>query len=234
MNTEKKLGRPIKHHITEELVRKIKKLYENEGLNAIQIFKKLNKTVKYDIINKIIREYNLVMKVPNGFKNVIEDYFVNKNGEMFKIGRGRLSLNTRDDGRYVSCVFNLKGCKNFSKDLHRVVYETFKGDVPKGYVVHHIDDNPKNNKLSNLKVITHKENIMIGMNKTDRSKWSKRLTNNEKTTIKGMYALGMTYIEIAKKMGVSRITVENVINNYQRCKKYNDNRLRKIKESKNV
>jgi hypothetical protein len=34
--------------------------------------------------------------------------------------------------------------------LHRTMYEEQVGAIPKGYVVHHIDDDPQNNVLENL------------------------------------------------------------------------------------
>ena len=43
--------------------------------------------------------------------------------------------------------------------LHRVVYETFIGDIPKGYVIDHIDTNSLNNRLDNLRCCTQYENV---------------------------------------------------------------------------
>lgn len=46
--------------------------------------------------------------------------------------------------------------------IHRLVYSTFKGDIPTDMNVNHIDENPANNKLSNLNLMTHKDNINWG------------------------------------------------------------------------
>jgi hypothetical protein len=43
--------------------------------------------------------------------------------------------------------------------LHRLVYETFIGDIDEGKVVDHIDGNTFNNHPSNLQQLTHSENI---------------------------------------------------------------------------
>lgn len=39
--------------------------------------------------------------------------------------------------------------------LHREIWKTHNGEIPSGYVVHHIDENPLNNDISNLECISH-------------------------------------------------------------------------------
>lgn len=46
-----------------------------------------------------------------------------------------------------------KGEKYYSKGnrkLHRVVWQFYNGEIPKGYDVHHVDENRANNDISNL------------------------------------------------------------------------------------
>ena len=42
--------------------------------------------------------------------------------------------------------------------IHRLVYQTFIGEIPNGYQIDHRDNNPQNNKLENLQLLTHSEN----------------------------------------------------------------------------
>lgn len=42
--------------------------------------------------------------------------------------------------------------------IHRLVWETFKSEIPDGYEINHLDENKNNNALSNLSLVTHKEN----------------------------------------------------------------------------
>ena len=43
--------------------------------------------------------------------------------------------------------------------LQRLVYLQFKGDIPAGHDIDHIDNNPLNNMPSNLQALTRKDNL---------------------------------------------------------------------------
>ena len=44
--------------------------------------------------------------------------------------------------------------------VHRVVYETFVGKIKSGYEIDHISGNKHENNLSNLRAVTHSENML--------------------------------------------------------------------------
>jgi hypothetical protein len=48
---------------------------------------------------------------------------------------------------------------------HRNIYETTYGEIPKGYIIHHIDGDTKNNNISNLQLMKQSEHIKLHMNK---------------------------------------------------------------------
>ncbi|MCR5587833.1 MAG: NUMOD4 motif-containing HNH endonuclease [Lachnospiraceae bacterium] len=43
--------------------------------------------------------------------------------------------------------------------IHKLIYQEFVGDIPEGKQIDHIDTNPKNNSIDNLRCVTPKENI---------------------------------------------------------------------------
>lgn len=50
-------------------------------------------------------------------------------------------------------------CKVYNIPLSRLVYAWFKGDIPDGYVVDHIDNDSFNNNIDNLQILTVEENL---------------------------------------------------------------------------
>lgn len=42
--------------------------------------------------------------------------------------------------------------------VHRLIYKTYKGDIPNGMVIDHIDGNTKNNNIDNLRCVSQSEN----------------------------------------------------------------------------
>ena len=52
--------------------------------------------------------------------------------------------------------------------VHRLVYEAFKGEIPEGMEIDHIDRNRRNNNPDNLRVVTRAEN-MQNVDKVDSS-----------------------------------------------------------------
>lgn len=43
--------------------------------------------------------------------------------------------------------------------VHRIVWEMHNGPIPVGYEVDHIDRNPSNNLIQNLRLVTHRVNM---------------------------------------------------------------------------
>lgn len=55
--------------------------------------------------------------------------------------------------------YNYETRKSVLMSFHSFLYAWYKGEVPAGYDVDHIDNDTLNNDLDNLQLLTHKENI---------------------------------------------------------------------------
>ena len=56
--------------------------------------------------------------------------------------------------------------------VHRLVYETFVGEIPNGYEIDHINTIRDNNRLDNLRVVTHTENNRNPLTRKNKSEAS--------------------------------------------------------------
>ncbi len=58
------------------------------------------------------------------------------------------------NGKYPAIFVN-----GTSKHVHRLVWEQHHGKIPKGYIIHHKDENKLNWNIDNLEMISRKEHI---------------------------------------------------------------------------
>lgn len=79
-----------------------------------------------------------------------------------------------------------KNGKNKLFLIHRLVYQTFVGEIPSGYDIHHVDGNPRNNNVSNLQAIDHRKHIsnhMMGRQHTLGKKRSKEAIESHRAKV---------------------------------------------------
>ena len=112
----------------------------------------------------------MVTRIP-GFE---EEYGISEDGEVYSYRLKRFLKTTLDKGYYrVSLTKDEKSCLKF---IHRLIAETFIPNPDNHPFVDHIDRDPKNNSLSNLRWATNQQN---GMNRTKQ--------NNTSSPYKGVY-----------------------------------------------
>lgn len=101
------------------------------------------------------------------------------------------------------------------KFVHRLVYEQFVGQIPKGMELHHKDFNKMNPRLSNLILVSHKENVKETI-KLKRHAYGKRhgfskLSEKDVIQIKKLpnFKRG-DLIKIADKFHISPQSIRNI------------------------
>ena len=84
------------------------------------------------------------------------------NGKNYYCGNGRYfrrTINPRKDGTPARSFL-----------LHREVWEYHNGSIPKELVIHHKDFNWKNNNISNLALVTQRENLQLVSEETTQQR----------------------------------------------------------------
>ena len=117
------------------------------------------------------------------------DVFAGRTGKSRIVAKGDVAGNlaTYKNGlpKCVDVGFNNKLVK-----AHRIIHEMLIGEIPEGYVVDHLDQNPWNNKVENLcakpKAFNHRNTKMIATNTSGVTGVSWQTMNKGKHT----YAVG--------------------------------------------
>ena len=98
------------------------------------------------------------------YKHYKNGYYVSDKGKIkrIRIKNGKeipckVHLYESDKQYYFFIIHSLDNKNIF---VHRAVAEVFLDKIVGKYLVDHIDGNRKNNKISNLRYVTHKENSL--------------------------------------------------------------------------
>lgn len=98
--------------------------------------------------------------------------------------------------------------------VHHLVLEAFVGLAPEGHECDHIDFNPENNRVENLRWVTHTENIRhtarAGRGSRGESNRKSKLTENDIRSIRLRYIEGFKRADIAATFHVSYDTIWKV------------------------
>lgn len=82
--------------------------------------------------------------------------------------------------------------------VHQIVWLQFKGEIPNGLTINHIDGNKTNNAISNLELLTKKDNSAHGA----ALGLFRRVKNEKKVKlIKSLLKKGLSQNEIARQVG---------------------------------
>lgn len=128
-----------------------------------------------------------------------------------RTGRGYLQIRKMVDGmRYHAAA-------------HRVVYEYFRGRIPDGHIINHINGQKDDNRPWNLEISTHSENqrhaFKHGLHDQSGEKNpAAKLTDREVAEIRLAYATGgFTQQQLADKYGISFQSVSKIVRGERRA-----------------
>lgn len=103
--------------------------------------------------------------------------------------------------------------KAITVTAHSLVAEFFIRERPEGLVIDHIDGDPKNNHFKNLRYMSQKYNLRLGLMKRKNKRQAltkSKLQPEDIPMIRRMIERGNSDIEIGDFLGVSRSTVGDI------------------------
>lgn len=153
------------------------------------------------------------------------DYFISKEGILYKNGK---PVKTFFHKRYVRCILH-EGSVRKNVKIHRLVAEAYIPNPDNLPVVMHLDDNPSNNRVENLRWGTQKQNVydainkgrlrlkgkdnpMYGIHKFSFESPHHKLNPRKIRRIIRLESIGYTRKYIARRVKVSNVTISNFIN----------------------
>ena len=115
---------------------------------------------------------------------------------------GKMSVRRNTNGYHQVKLYQ-EG-KTHQRLVHRLMWETFKGDIPKGMTIDHIDNDNTNNLLSNLQVMSKSENI--------KKSWDNRGRSKIKPIVKDWLSRGYSPEFISENLDITRGYVSMIKN----------------------
>ena len=124
---------------------------------------------KYGYYNKFKKENKRLIIVDGEeyYKHqIFSDYAANKDGDIYSLKRKKILNKNKDYNGYLFFyIYNKKLEKQKFYFQHRFVYEVFCGPIPRCFEIDHVNSCKSDNRLKNLQLLTHKQNVEKSKNK---------------------------------------------------------------------
>lgn len=115
-----------------------------------------------DVVNPVSR-LNPSFIIFNNIKyyqTPYEQYYVSEDGVLLSLKQHKYYFpKMYQRGNYLRCAIYFGACRKKHISIHKIMMETFYSEKPEGYAIDHIDGNPFNNKISNLRYLTWRDNV---------------------------------------------------------------------------
>lgn len=138
------------------------------------------------------------------------NYYINRDGVLWNSKNKLLLVGSYRNG-YHRYSIGRKICS-----AHILVWQAFKGEIPEGYYIDHIDNDRSNNCLDNLRMVTQSENMYHTMENGHACQVPILMLDENKNVIKEYSSIA----KVLEEIDISRPTLLSIIVN---GRKYNGN-----------
>ena len=91
---------------------------------------------------------------------IFSNYAAHKDGTILNVKKEKVrKMSTNNRGYLFFSLYDKRFDKPKIYYQHRFVYEVFQGPITKWFEIDHINNNKTDNRIENLQLVTHKENI---------------------------------------------------------------------------
>jgi len=161
------------------------------------------------------------IKLKDGWKEhpSILYYLGNEKGEIFSIYKNEIIKGREVGGYNIGCFYN--NDKKINYQVHRFIYECYKGVIPEKFQIDHIDSNKNNNSINNLQALSVKDHVRKtydNNNKINRNTKKIKiyeLDNNKEINIQIFNSVK----DVCDKLSICRSTCDIKLKNHE---KYNN------------
>ena len=138
-----------------------------------------------------------------------ENYLINKNTAQIINAKTKQILIEKDRHGYKRV-----GLNGHNKTVHKLLWETFIGEIPEDKVIDHIDGNKANNHLSNLRLVSQSENMFNAYRNGHARAIKVRQYNENGEYIKTFNNMN----EAAREIGVTPGAIKGAADRHGTCK----------------
>ena len=120
----------------------------------------------YKMIDTKIKQRVIIEGVKYYKHPVFSNYAASKNGDVINVKTKRILKMKNNGNGYLNfglCDKKLEKTKNYYQ--HRFVYEVFRGPIPKCFEIDHQNNVRSDNRIKNLQLLTHKQNVEKSKNR---------------------------------------------------------------------
>ena len=114
---------------------------------------------------------------------------------------------------YITCKF---AGKVRALKAHRLIWWLFKGPIPAGLEINHKNGDKLDNRIGNLELMTHAENVQHSYDELGRARgedhYKAKLCEEDVKKIRELQLTGYTKCELAKMFGVTQTNIWFIIN----------------------